>query len=391
VIFNPVGASSIGSNLIDLEFLPGQNGEAIVISQDGNVYYLKSDFTPLAQSVSINVNNGNEQGLLNVQADPGYADAANHFVYFYYTVPGPTNPAVNRVERRKVVVNTNTGDFALNDPETIIEFDKSQNTQSGENHNGGSMVFDLQGNLYIGVGDGGGSGSTNQTAQIGQDPALTLGKIHRIIPNRQDGSGGFTVPSGQPFTVNFKGSPVQAVNSIFSLGVRNPFSSVVDEDGDLFFADVGNNTFEELDCAYVVDAPENYGWPFCEGPCTTSHPEFRDPTHGYRHGDSTFDDEDPAVDPTGNGEAIMINAFYQGTQYNGLFTDKYIYSEFFHGWVRLLELNQFDIKVSDQNIGHLEGLISLHENPADGMLYGVSLFGTDSVQRDHVLRMDLAQ
>src|SRR5262249_36808963 len=152
-----------------------------------------------------------------------------------------------------------------------------------------------------------------------------------IIPNRTDNQGGFTVPSGQPFTVSFKGSPVQALDSIFSLGVRNPFSSVVDEDGDLFFADVGNDTFEELDCAYAVDAPENYGWPICEGPCNPVNPSFRDPTHGYRHGDSTFDDQDPAPNPT-IAEALMMNTFYQGSQYNNLFTDKYIYSEFYHGW-----------------------------------------------------------
>jgi len=71
------------------------------------------------------------------------------------------------------------------------------------------------------------------------------------------------------------------------------------------------------------------------------------------------------------------------------FTGKIIYSEFFEGWVRAATLNAFDQVTETKHIGHLEGLISLHENPVDGLLYGVSLFGSDNVERNRVLRMDL--
>src|SRR4030095_5746606 len=117
----------------------------------------------------------------------------------------------------------------------------------------------------------------------------------------------FSIPSGQAVSTN---EP-----SIFALGVRNPFSAVLDEDGDLFFGDVGSSgagaggtgAFEEINCLYF--AGENYGWPHCEGPCSPPNASFRDPTHGYLHSDTTFSDEDPLPNPTG-GKEITGKAFY---------------------------------------------------------------------------------
>jgi len=105
--------------------------------------------------------------------------------------------------------------------------------------------------------------------------------------------------------------------------------------------------------------------------------------HGYAHGDNTFNDQDPEDNPVG-GESIMVSAFYRGSQYSGALTNKIIYNEFFAGWVRLLTLDVLDRITKDEHIGHLTGLTGLHENPADGLLYGVSLFGDD-----HIQRMDL--
>jgi glucose/arabinose dehydrogenase len=344
---------------------------------------LRNDFTPLAQNVSISVDQASEQGLLNVAADPDYNN--NKFIYFYFTVPG-SSPDINQVDRFTVTVDKNAGTFSLGDRVMIIQFNKNQSPQPGNNHNGGSMVFNLQQHLLIGVGDGGGSGSENQTFQISQDPSLTLGKLHRIIPSRQVGVGGFTVPAGQPFTIQFEGMGVIAADSVFSTGVRNPFTMVMEDDGDIFFGDVGSGSFEEINCAYLVDAPENYGWPFCEGPCTPPVPGFVNPIHSYAHGDDTFDDEDPEDNPQG-GQSIMVNAFYNGDAYGPDFKGthgKIIYSEFFEGWVRLATLNAFDQVTATQHIGHVGGLTGLHENPADGLLYGTSLFGSD-----RIVRMDL--
>src|SRR5262249_52236911 len=161
--------------------------------------------------------------------------------------------------------------------------------------------------------------------------------------------------------------------SLYAFGVRNPFTLVLRDDGALFIGDVGENSFEEVDLATQVG--ENFGWPLCEGPCPQPPPDpsFVDPIHGYAHGDSTFNDQDPEPNPD-SGEAIMVSAFYQGNAYNGLFTGKLIYNEFFAGWVRLLSLGQGNAVTGDEHLGHLEELTGLHENPVDHLLYGQSLF-----------------
>jgi glucose/arabinose dehydrogenase len=240
------------------------------------------------------------------------------------------------------------------------------------------MFFDLDRNLLMGVGDGGGGSSEDKVIAISQDLTKRLGKIHRIVPSRAPGIGGFAVPAGQNV------SSIQP--SIYAFGLRNPFTIVSDNQDHLFIGDVGsegsgasgNGPFEEIDFADVVG--ENFGWPLFEGPGSPS--PFIDPIGGYRHGDTTFNDQDPEPNPTGS-ESIMANAVYKGTGYNGFLSGRLIYSEFFAGWVRLMEVNAAGQPVSDQNIGHLTGLISLHEG-ADGFLYGVSLGASD-----HILRVDL--
>jgi glucose/arabinose dehydrogenase len=361
--FTPVGGA-IDDLLIDLEFLPGQDGEAIAITQDGSVYYLRNDFTPLTDVESIAVTFvGDERGLLNVAADPLYG-TSNNFVYFYYTVAG-ISPDINRVTQYEVDVDVGGGSFSLNNPQTIIEFQKSG---TADNHNGGSMVFITQDELVLGVGEG-------AVAANAQTLANGLGKIHRIIPRRP--GPGFNVPSDNPFV-----GTAGAQESIFSLGVRNPFTLVFAADrGLLIMGDVGENLFEEIN---LVNRGGNYGWPSCEGPCDPPNPSFTDPVHGYFHSNATFYDEDPLPNNEGP-KSIMVSAIYQGDQYGGALTDKLIYNEFFGSWIRLATLGPGGVVVADQHIGHLEGLTGLHTHPVDGFLYGVSLGGSEQV-----LRVDLA-
>lgn len=355
VVFTPVGGA-IDDTLIDLEFLPGQGGQAIAITQDGNVYYLDENFNVVGSAFPISVKYSGEKGLLNVAADPLYD--SNGLIYLYYTDPAGGND-LNRVERYHVDVNVPGNTFTLSDPVEIISFQK---TTSAVNHNGGSLVFMTQDELAIGVGDGG------DTPDLAQDLDSPLGKIHRVIPSRAMGVGGFTDPGNGVSTM---------YPSTYSQGLRNPFTIVVDREGDLFVGDVGANTFEEINCVYY--AGENYHWPECEGPCPQY--DIINPVHGYAHNDGDFDPEFSTAGP----KSIIISALYLGDQYGGAFTDRMIYNEFFDGFVRLLTMNQYEQVIADEHIGHIQGLTGLHENPADGLLYGVSLFGPNQV-----VRLDLA-
>src|SRR5690606_3190605 len=141
--------------------------------------------------------------------------------------------------------------------------------------------------------------------------------------------GGQVIPSGFPDA----GDPT----TIYSIGLRKPFTIVGDEDRDLFLVDAGANVFEEVNC--VVFENVHYGWPHCEGPCLPAIAGFQNPIHGFAHTDETFNDADPEENRVGGPQSIIVSAYYFGDAYEGLFRGKLIYNEFYDGWVRLLTLN----------------------------------------------------
>ena len=104
------------------------------------------------------------------------------------------------------------------------------------NHNGGMLAFGPDGDLYIGLGDGGSGGDPGNRAQ---NPAALLGKILRIDV---DGARPYAIPPGNPFA-NGGGRP-----EIYALGLRNPWRFGFDRaDGRLCAGDVGQNQVEEVD------------------------------------------------------------------------------------------------------------------------------------------------
>ncbi len=182
--------------------------------------------------ITLDVDAFNERGLLGIALHPDYV--SNGYVYIYYTVP---NEARNRVIRVK-----SNGDHAIpGSEEVIIELDKL----SGDIHNGGAMVFDSTGHLFIGTGDG-------SNGPAAQSLASTLGKILRL---EEDGK----IPADNPF-VNQTSGIYQA---IYAIGLRNPFSIVYDDKiNKIWVSDVGQGLAEEVN---IIDKGGNYGWPYFEG------------------------------------------------------------------------------------------------------------------------------
>jgi Glucose / Sorbosone dehydrogenase len=124
------------------------------------------------------------------------------------------------------------------------------------NHNGGQLAFGPDGDLYIGVGDG---GMEDDPVNNGQNTDTLVGKILRIDPSP---SGGYTVPRTNPFV----GQPGKRPE-LWAYGLRNPWRFSFDRrTGDLIIADVGQDREEEVDFARAgTGAGANYGWSVWEG------------------------------------------------------------------------------------------------------------------------------
>ena len=128
--------------------------------------------------------------------------------------------------------------------------------------------FGPDGFLYIGLGDGGSRDNPDNRAQ---DIEELLGKILRIdVDHPLSASQPYSSPPTNPFV----GRPGR--DEIFALGFRNPWRFSFDrKTGELYVANVGEKTFEEID---LVTLGGNYGWRVFEGThCTDNDPELCGP------------------------------------------------------------------------------------------------------------------
>jgi glucose/arabinose dehydrogenase len=146
--------------------------------------------------------------------------------------------------------------------------------QPYENHKGGQLQFGPDGYLYIGFGDG---GNMHDPHNNGQNPNLLLGKILRIDVTPRQGYG---IPKDNPFAGREGWRP-----EIWTLGMRNPWRFCFDrETGLLYAADVGQDTWEEVD---IIEKGGNYGWRIREGAHDhqpVPHPPATiDPIFEYNH------------------------------------------------------------------------------------------------------------
>lgn len=184
-----------------------------------------------------------EQGLLGLALHPQFA--SNGLLYVNYT-DSNGDTVIARFQANE------TRDQADPAGEVIL----LQIEQPANNHNGGNLEFGPDGFLYIGTGDGGGSGDTFDQAQNGQ---TLLGKMLRIDVDAGDP---YAIPPDNPFV-----DDPDVLDEIWAIGLRNPWRYSFDtETGDLFIADVGQNQIEEINVQPAGSTGGgNYGWPILEG------------------------------------------------------------------------------------------------------------------------------
>jgi glucose/arabinose dehydrogenase len=202
-----------------------------------------------------------ERGLLGLAFHPDYKNNGKFYVSYSGYIPGESTldkhlwySHTNYVAEYRVSKdNPNKADPLSERILTRIDWPQF-------NHNGHWIGFGPDGYLYISVGDGGyandwGIGH-HVTKGNGQDLTALNGKILRVDVN---GATPYAVPSDNPFVGRTDARP-----EIWAYGFRNPWRCSFDTGGskELFCADVGQNSYEEVD---IVTKGGNYGWRVREG------------------------------------------------------------------------------------------------------------------------------
>ncbi len=286
---------------------------------------------------------GGEQGLLGLAFHPGY-DSNGRFYVNYTNNSGDT---VIAEYRRSTKNRAATGSQRI-----LMTID-----QPFENHNGGWMAFKGR-KLYIATGDGGSGGDPRGNAQ---DRQSRLGKILRIDPIDPDGSGPkkFSIPRSNPF-VGGAGN-----GTVWSYGLRNPWRNSFDRlTGDLWIADVGQGTYEEVDRNGNAKGL-NFGWNKLEG------------RHLYPSGALCQSDCKtlPIVEYRQTDGRCSVTGGYVSRRPGAALAGRYIFSDFCSGDI-------WDISAGHSSSDPLPApypsgrLISSFGEGADGTIYLTDLTGS---------------
>jgi glucose/arabinose dehydrogenase len=285
------------------------DGRIFVCEQAGALKVFDANGNLLATAVTISTTAFFERGLLGIALDPDFA--SNNFVYVYYTATtGSLNPPPspkNRVSRF-----TMNGNTVVPGSETIL---LDLIPSDAGNHNAGQLRFGTDGKLYISTGDGGSTPSNSQSL------TTLAGKILRLNKNG-------TIPTDNPYFND--ASPAGLRKEIYCIGLRNPWRFTFQPGTQaLFVADVGQNTWEEVNVALPR---ANYGWPTAEG--TSTNPAFTNPIFAYNH--------------NGTGASISGGAFYAGTTYPTEYHGNYFYGDYVDGYIRRLTLDDNNVVLADE-------------------------------------------
>jgi glucose/arabinose dehydrogenase len=187
---------------------------------------------------------GTEQGLLSVAFAPDY-ERTGRFYVDYTDSAGDTRVVEYRARGNRA------------DPRSARQLLRIADPYA--NHNGGLLLFDDEGRLLIGHGDGGSQGDPDRN---GQNLGVLFAKILRIDP-RPSGGEPYGTPGDNPFADEGGARP-----ETLAYGLRNPWRFSFDrETGDLWIGDVGQSDQEEIDALArgEVDSGANFGWSAFEG------------------------------------------------------------------------------------------------------------------------------
>ena len=310
----------------DFQFLP--DGRILVAEKGGRIRIVDNGTVARRPLYRVFTPTQGERGLGALAVDPDFE--TNGYIYVAYTTIG----ARDRLARLTV-----RGDRVVFGSQKVL----LQSTDpSAFYHHGGALGFGPDGALYWGVGD-------NKKSDNAQDLGTIHGKIIRINP---DG----TIPADNPDLGD------GALPQIYAYGFRNPFRLTFTPNGELLVADVGENSFEEVD---NVIAGGDYGWPGAEGDCAGCG--SINPVYAYGH--------------DGGGAAITSVLFYTGGRLGAEFQNTLLIADLVKGWIKALDCTaDFSSCGNARDFDAQAGQTVLLAQGPDGALYQLD-YGSGRIVR----------
>lgn len=299
--------------VLDVEWAPGDTSRMFLLDRFGRVLVFRNGGilpTPFLDITGETLPDYGEQGLLGMAFDPGYDTNGLFYVYFIRGTPGGGGNGVSTIRRYQV----SAGNPDVADTTTAYAIFSAAQPQT--NHNGGTITFGPDGNLWLGLGDGGTGGFRSQ--DLG-DP---MGKMLRMDVHADDfpadPARNYAIPPDNPF-VGVAGARPE----VWAYGFRNPYRFNFDRlTGDLWIGDVGQYQHEEIDFQAASSAGgENYGWDRMEGFSCYSPPT------GCNDGSLTL----PVYDyPHANGGCYSVTGgvCYRGTALGPNFQGTYFFADY---------------------------------------------------------------
>jgi glucose/arabinose dehydrogenase len=361
--------SSALTNPVDVGAPPGDPGRLFVVEQRGTIRIIDlatRQVQPVAGAfldIQGRLASGGEKGLLGLAFHPHYAQNGYFYVATTRAVgvicaqsPPPGCASDQNSEWVLSRFQVSAGDPNRADPNSekvLLRF-----CHPYSNHNGGQVAFGpLDGYLYFTVGDGGSGGDP---CGSGQSSHTFLGKLLRIDV---DGADPYAIPDANPFAHATDGSYPE----IWAIGLRNPWRFTFDSaSGDLYIADVGQDTWEELDYQAGGDpVGRNYEWNIREA--NHSYPGVPAFGEGVRTAPIL---EYPHSGGAYHGKCIIGGMVYRGSLMPDL-QGTYFFADNDANWVRSIRydgvtVNELTDRTAQLNLGI-----------APDVLDGITSFGAD--------------
>ena len=226
-------------------FLNDQGDLLVTQKNDGRVILVRNRQIA-GTALDLPVASDSERGLLSIALSPNFI--SDNFVYLYHTAAARDGgtPVSNKVSRYRL-----DGDQLVFDRK-ILDLPPGP----GPNHDGGKIMFDSKGKLFIVIGD-----LNRQERTSNFETSNDTNRVAAILRIQPNGNGVATNPFNAQQQTTRSRAPVA---DVYAYGIRNSFGIAFDPvTGNLWDTENGPDRMDEIN---LVRPGFNSGWRDVMGP-----------------------------------------------------------------------------------------------------------------------------